>query len=497
MITRRTAVKGLIGGGLATSGLFGQWRSAPAFAASPGPLIVPSLIKGEVRDGVRVFDLTLQRGISRFFEGVETPTLGINAAYLGPTLQMRAGETVRINVTNRIGEPSTLHWHGLHLPASADGGPHQIIAPEATWSPQFKVKQRASMFWYHSHMAPRTGPQVYQGLAGLMYVSDDETDRLDLPGEYGIDDLPLIIQDRAFNRDGSFYYSASMHNLMMGMQGDTLLTNGGVFPYFEAKTNTLRLRILNGSNARFYNLGFSDGRRFHQIGSDGGLLERPHESDRLMLAPGERVQMVVDLSDGQPVVLRGFPVPNTGMMGPGMMGRGMMGRSMMGDDITFDVLEIRPHGQRVRSAPLPTRLISLDRIDASEAIRTRRFTLEMGMGGMMMGGGFTINGKTMDLARIDEKVRVGTTEIWEIENVSPMPHPFHVHDVQFRILDRNGSPPQPGERGLKDTVIVSPRERVRLLLGFADYSDPDSPYMYHCHNLEHEDAGMMGQFVVV
>src|SRR5680860_575093 len=144
---------------------------------------------------------------------------------------MRAGETVRVNVTNRIGDPSTLHWHGLHLPASADGGPHQVIEPGATWSPQFEVKQRASMFWYHSHMVPRTGPQVYQGLAGLIYVSDDETDRLHLPGEYGVDDIPLVVQDRAFNRDGSFYYSTSMHNLMMGMQGDTLLANGVVSPY--------------------------------------------------------------------------------------------------------------------------------------------------------------------------------------------------------------------------------------------------------------------------
>lgn len=183
------------------------------------------------------------------------------------------------------------------------------------------------------------------------------------------------------------------------------------------------------------------------------------------------------------------------MGGGGMMGR-MMER-MMGDDLTFDVLDIRPSAQRVKSAPLPDRLVSLDRPDPSRAVGTRRFVLHMGMGSMMMGGGsFTINGKAMDMNRVDTAVRVGTTEIWQIENASMMPHPFHIHDVQFRILDRNGAPPAPSEMGLKDTVVVAPNERVRLLLSFADYTDPDTPYMYHCHILEHEDAGMMGQFVV-
>ena len=169
----------------------------------------------------------------------------------------------------------------------------------------------------------------------------------------------------------------------------------------------------------------------------------------------------------------------------------------MGDDLSFDVLDIRPGAQRGTSARLPDRLVSLDRPNPSRAVGTRRFVLQMGMGGMMMGSGsFTINGKAMDMNRIDEAVRVGTTEIWQIENASMMSHPFHIHDVQFRVLDRNGVPPTPGEMGLKDTVVVAPSERVRLLLSFADYSDPDSPYMYHCHILEHEDAGMMGQFVV-
>lgn len=418
-----------------------------------------------------MYDLNLQKGTTQFYEGLNAPTLGINGSYLGPTLKMRDGDTVRLNVTNRLGESSTLHWHGFHLPARADGGPHQIIQDGATWSPQFEVKQRASMFWYHSHLPPVTGPQVYQGLAGAIYVEDEEVGRLDLPSEYGVDDIPLVLQDRTFDDEGSLLYSG----MMMGVMGNVLLVNGGLNPYFEAKTQKLRLRILNGSNARFYSLGFSDDRTFSQIGTDGGLLERPLEVSRITLAPGERAQVIVDVSDGRPAVLRSFP-----------SGSGVMG-VMTGVEQTFEVLRIQPDLGRERAAPLPSRLVTLDSPDPAQAIATRQFVL---------GNGMTINGKRMDRSRIDETVRMGDTEIWEISNASTLPHPFHVHDVQFRILDRNGSPPAPGEMGLKDTVVAYPGERVRVLLRFTDYSDPDLPYMYHCHNLEHEDTGMMGQFVV-
>lgn len=370
MVSRRTAIKGLLLGGAAAAagtgvnGLFAT--GGAAFAASPRPLAIPPLLAGETRDGVRVFDLALERGISRFFDGVETPTLGINGAYLGPTLEMRAGERVRLNVANGIGAPSTLHWHGMHVPARADGGPHQVIGPGATWAPEFEVRQRAAMVWYHSHMVPETGPQVYHGLAGAIYLRDDETDRLDLPRDYGVDDIPLVVQNRAFNRDGSFYYSASMHNRMMGMQGNILLVNGVAAPYFRATTGRLRLRLLNGSNARSYVFGFGDGRSFHLIGSDGGLLERPHRTDRVALSPGERAEIVVDLTGGQPVALRAVSRTNVGPMGGGPMGGGMMGRGMMGgaaDDIAADVLEIRPDGGLARPPVMPESLIVLPRPD--------------------------------------------------------------------------------------------------------------------------------------
>ena len=519
----------LVIGGIAAREFLGGGRSSYISSGSVNPLQIPTLYPGKVEGGVRIFDLNLQRGTSRFLKGVDTPTIGINQPYLGPTLEMYAGDTVRMNVSSELSETATVHWHGFHLPARADGGPHQPIEPGGKWSPSFEVRQRASMFWYHSHALHRSGPQVYQGLAGAIYVRDTESERLDLPNDYGIDDVPLIVQDRAFNRDGSLFYSTSMRNVMMGMTGNTMLVNGTVNPVFEARSNLLRLRLLNGSNARFYRFAFDDGRSFAQVASDGGLLEQPYRTNNVILAPGERTQIVIDLSDGSPVAFLADSIETMGMMGGGgMQNRGMMsgndrmgdgmgdrregrgemmdrgmrtnGEGMMNERQRFTVLNIRPTAQRRKAITMPTRLLSLPRVDPTDAVRTRRFVLNMGMGmgmNMMRGGGFTINGQSMDMQRIDETVKVNTTEIWQIENASMMAHPFHIHDVQFRVLDRNGRAPGPEERGLKDTVTVAPREVVRVILRFEEYTDPDLPYMYHCHILEHEDAGMMGQFVVV
>ncbi|PLX34453.1 MAG: oxidase [Hyphomicrobiales bacterium] len=442
----------------------------------------------------------MQKGSVEFFKGVKTPTFGVNGNFLGPSLRMRAGETVRLNVHNTIGEPATLHWHGLHVPALFDGGPHQVIEPGKIWSPEFSIKQMAGTFWYHPHTLHNTGQQVWKGIAGLMLVEDEDSDRLDMPKDYGIDDIPLVLQDRLFNRDGSFRYIEAMHNVMMGMKGDVPLTNGTITPYFKATTNRLRLRLLNGSNARLFNLGFDDDRSFYQIATDGSFLEAPYQTNRVRLGPGERAEIIVELSRNEPVVLRTYPFTGSGGI-MGMMRRGMgMMRNMMGDDNRrFDFLQIRPSASLSSSPEMPARLINLPRLDASTAVKTRRFVMEMLMGpAMMMGGGnpFSINGRAMEMNRIDEIIKLGDTEIWEIHNASPLPHPFHIHDIQFQILDRNGEPPHPGERGFKDTVTVDPDETVRVIAKFEDYADPDNPYMYHCHILEHEDNGMMGQFVV-
>lgn len=537
MINRRSILGGmalgaggLVLGGLAIRSQGGGSQAFSPFTGEGSSLAIPQLYAGERRDGVRTFALNLQEGVSRFFEGLETPTIGINQPFLGPTLEMHDGESVQLNVRSALSETATVHWHGFHLPAHADGGPHQPIKPGGSWTAEFDVRQRGSMFWYHSHAHRRSGPQVYQGLAGMIYVRDQASEALDLPNDYGVDDIPLVVQDRAFASDGSFIYSTRMRNVMMGMMGDTMLVNGVVEPVFEAKTDRLRLRLVNGSNARFYRFGFDDGRSFHQIGSDGGLLSAPLPTDNVVLAPGERAQVIVDVSDGRPVSLLadGLEIMGMGNMGRGMRGSGFMRDSdrptdnwMMGDRSgrggmmgererrdgmmdgmmderrRFTVLDIRPAASRRRAIAMPRQLAPLPQVDPGNAVRTRRFVLDMGMGmRMMRGGGFTINGKSMDMQRIDETVQVDTTEIWQVENASMMAHPFHIHDVQFRILDRNGRAPDAAEQGLKDTVVVYPGETVRLLLRFEDYTDADLPYMYHCHILEHEDAGMMGQFTV-
>ena len=469
-----------------------------ADGAGANPLAIPKLDQGIVEQGERAFRLSISAGQKEFAPGVASRTIGVNAPYLGPTLEMRRGERVRLHVDNGLDEGATVHWHGFELPAAADGGPHQLIRPGARWSPSFEVRQRASLYWYHSHLHRGTGPQVYAGLAAPIYVRDDEEDALDLPSEYGVDDIPLIVQDRLLDSSGKLLYPQNMHAQMMGVRGDRLYVNGTQNAVFDARTGLIRLRILNGSNARFYDFSLSSGQTMQLIASDGGLLELPHAVRSLRLAPGERAQILVDLSEGRPLSLVATSPDNSmGMMsgdGGGMMGGGMMGRGREDTqtDEPFRVLDIRPAGSSPRRN-LPPQLAALPALNPSLAVRTRRFVLDMGM----MGGGMSINGASMDMNVINERVPVGEWEIWEIANASMMAHPFHIHNAQFRVIDRNGRTPPPLETGYKDTVIVDPREQVRLLLRFEEHTDPDLPYMYHCHILEHEDAGMMGQFVVV
>ncbi len=458
--------------------MLAQARNQP-----PQPLPVPEQLLGTLKDGVRHYALNIRPGSHQFVSGITTDTFGVNADYLGPVLRLRRGETVRIAVHNGLKEATTLHWHGMHLPAKMDGGPHQEIAPGETWTPQFEVRQPAATLWYHAHPHKRTGAHVWRGLAGPIIIDDDASSALPLPRDHGIDDIPLVLQDRLFGNDGQLLYIQSMHDVMMGMEGNIPLCNGRFMPMFEARRQRLRLRILDGANASFYAIGFSDGRAFDVIASDGGLLPAPVRRTHVLITPGERVEIVVKVGNK----------PFTLVSGAGLRNMPLH---------TF--LRIVPAPVLESSPALPGKLVELPPPDAASAARTRRFDLQMGMGpGMMMGGmmgrrsPFAINGKAMDMNLINEVIPVGSTEIWEIRNTSPMPHPFHVHDVQFRVLSRNGRPVPAHEAGRKDTVLVDGHEIVRILARFDDYPDPKHPYMYHCHILEHEDAGMMGQFTVV
>ncbi len=505
-ISRRKLVTGAsaacLGGVLGATAHLSTAHSETAPAPSRNPLAIPALENGRIEAGGTVFDLSLQAGSKQFLPGRATPTLGINGDFLGPTVRCRAGQHVTMKVANKLGFASTLHWHGLHVPAKADGGPHQVISPNAIWSPSFQIRQKAGLFWYHSHMMHRTGAQVNAGLAGLILVEDEESVALELPLEYGVDDIPLLIQDRRFHADGRFDYMTGMQDVMMGFKGNVILVNGTISPELILRRQRTRLRLLNGSNSRIYNIARSDGRSVLQIASDGSLLERAVERQRIRLGPGERAEILIDVASDTSLALVSLP-DEAGGRSPGMMG--MMGGA--GNDEAFTILMLRAGKLEPSKTRLPDRLIDVPSWDAAKAERTRRFVLGMGMmGGMGMRGGMgrmggmmgmTINGRPMDMERIDERVPLGAIEIWAISNATPLSHPFHIHDIQFRVLDRDGVPAGPHERGLKDTVMVDPGETVRVITRFEDFADPEHPYMYHCHILEHEDAGMMGQFVVV
>lgn len=511
MASRRDTLKTLLLGSMIVTAPNSLGALATASPVSGQTLRIPPLLEGELQNGKRHYSLTLQSGLTRFYRDVDTPTWGINGSYLGPTLRMRDGDDVRIEVRNHLDEMSSLHWHGMNVPAKVDGGPHQEIMPQGVWTPEFRVRQSASSCWYHSHAMHRSGPQVYRGLAGMLLVNDDLSDSLDLPREYGVDDIPLIIQDRIFDREGNMVYPERMEDHMIGVRGNTIVVNGTLNPVFQAQTGRVRLRLLNGANARNFTLALSNGQSFWQIATDCGLMEKPVELKQLVLTPGERTEIVVDTRGTEPFRLVNVPVP-----APNIPHYGLFTELLMQmDRQAFDILTVLPSGLPVaEQISLPQQLAHIDWIPESAATQTRRMLLQMGEGqgagggrgggpqsrnqfGGWGGGVHKINGRKMDMNFIEATIIAGTTEIWEIFNETPMIHPFHIHKVHFQILDRNGEPPEPFERGLKDTVNVTPHGSVRVIAKFSGPGDPMMPLMFHCHILEHEDHGMMGQFMIV
>ena len=422
--------------------------------------------------------LTAQPGMTDFGTGTSSPTIGLNGAYLGPTLRLTRGQHVAVDVTNSLDEMTTLHWHGMHLPAQADGGPHSMIEPGQVWSPQWTVDQPAATLWYHPHPHGETAQQVYRGMAGMILIDDPQAPDVGLPRGYGVDDIPLIVQDKSFTPDGKLVGDTPQGpptGPSTGFLGDTIVTNGKVGSYLPVTTEAVRLRLLDASNARFYNFGFADGRNFAVVASDGGLLPAPVTTDRVQLAPGERAEIVVRMAPGETVMLNSTP-PVLGTARDGLYSGG-----------TFDVLQLRAAPTLTPSPQLAAALTTLPAADPATSKQTRTFWIQ----------GRAINGRPMDPHRIDFAVPVDQTELWQVSNKDIQPHNFHVHNVQFRIVAINGKPPPAAQAGLKDTVYVAPQTSASVLLRFTDYTNPDWPYMFHCHLLLHEDLGVMGQFVVV
>ncbi len=445
-------------------------------------------------------NLTLQNGTHQFFSGHDTATMGVNGNILGPTLIMQKGSNVNINVTNNLGQPTTIHWHGMHISASNDGGPHTIIDPGTTWNPQFTVLNNASTMWYHPHLDTYTDEHVSKGLAGLIIIKDPEEAALDIPRTYGVDDFPLVVQTKDFDAN----YQIVNHS----NNDDTIMVNATVDPYIEMPAQVVRLRLLNGTTQRTMRFGFTANKSFFQIATDGGLRETPLSISRLQLSSGERAEILVDLSgmEGQTIYLMSYASElENGIYGatapgmnPSMPLTNYTPNPLNGAD--FNILQINVVAQTANPVTtIPSNLVTITPYLEANANEQRSFSLQSAQGGFnQLNGDFVINGVSLDMNVINVTIPLDNTEVWTITNNSAIAHPFHIHDIQFNILSVNGAEPHPTVQGWKDTFLVpAGGGEIKIITQFTDFADDTIPYMYHCHMLTHEDNGMMGQFVVV
>ncbi len=427
-------------------------------------LAIPPMLMPD-KSGDVDYTLTAQKGKSIFLSGQETDTYGYNGDFLGPVLNIRKGETVRIKTINALDEDTTFHWHGLDVPGEVDGGPHNPLVPGEERIIEFKVTQEAATLWFHPHPHGKTSEQVYKGLAGLLYIEDKHSDSLDLPTDYGTNDFPIVLQDRAFTQAGKLNYEAAYNS--DGTIGNQLLVNGTINPKLSVPQGKVRLRLLNGSNARNYTISLNSGDSFQQIATDGGLLNKPLEMTALTLTPAERAEVIIDFDQLQNV------------------------KDLALVDDQGAILLPFENNKEKASNEIST---DLNSFSVTEEERNLPVTKKLELFGMM--DMVTINGKKFDIDRIDMTQKVGATEVWEITNkpdpMGGMIHPFHIHGTQFKVLSVNNEEPPENLKGWKDTIAVEPGDNVKITISFSN----KGIYMYHCHILEHEDNGMMGQIEV-
>jgi blue copper oxidase len=486
MLTRRQFAVG--GAVLISAGTLGD-RCESGMPVVDSPLPIPRLIDTE-KEGKAV-KLRIASGRHAFLKGKQATTYGYSAPVLGPVIRVRRGEELEMAVENALDCDTTVHWHGLRVPGEVDGGPHQVIKPGGSWRPVLKIDQPAATAWFHPHPHHDTARQLYMGLTGMIIIDDGSDARLDLPRSYGVDDLPIILQDRSFGSDGRLLYRPSALATAYGSRGDIIIVNGAIAPVAKVPRGLVRLRLLDAANARNFYLRFSDDRSFHVIASDGGFLAAPVSVTRLTISPGERFEILVDFSDGKAVTLETGPDEAMGLFGgPGAQG---------GEH--EPVMRFEPGATPKAAKALPLRLAEPAAADPGKAACRRRFILDSSMctGDVTEtqpdhGRAMCINGKPHDMARIDEQVEVGTTEIWEVFSIG-MAHPFHIHGASFRILSIGGTPSPAHLAGWKDVVLVE--DKAELVVAFHQPATPRHPFMYHCHIAEHEQAGMMGQYVCV
>ncbi|AOI28375.1 TPA: multicopper oxidase CueO [Citrobacter freundii] len=517
--------------------------SRSVFAADRPALPIPDLLTADASNRIQ---LIVQAGQSNF-AGKTATTWGYNGNLLGPAVKLNKGQSVNVDIHNQLAEETTLHWHGLEIPGEVDGGPQGIIPAGGKRSVTFTPDQRAATCWFHPHQHGKTGHQVAMGLAGLVLIEDEEIRKLMLPKQWGIDDVPVIIQDKQFSADGQVDYQLDIMTAAVGWFGDTLLTNGAIYPQHAAPRGWLRLRLLNGCNARSLNIAASDNRPLYVIASDGGLLAEPVKVTELPMLMGERFEVLVDVSDGKAFDLVTLPVSQMGM-------------AIAPFDKPHPVMRVQPL-LITASGTLPDTLTSMPSLPSLEGLTVRKLQLsmdpmldmmgmqmlmkkfggqamagmdhgkmmghmnndnmghgnmnhgnmnhgEMGnmqhgnMGNMKHGGSFDfhnanrINGQAFDMNKPMFAAAKGQHERWVISGQGDMMlHPFHIHGTQFRILSENGKAPAAHRAGWKDTVRVEGGVS-EVLVKFDHDAPKEHAYMAHCHLLEHEDTGMMLGFTV-
>jgi len=503
---------------------FGGPRLSAAQTAAPAPDVELTLTAapGEVRllpgapTAVWRYTATVERGPAATVQVLP-------GSYLGPVLRFRRGQRVRVRFRNRLSEPSIVHWHGLDVPEAADGHPRLAVDGGKDYVYDFEVVNRAGTYWYHPHPHMRTGAQAYQGMAGVIVVSDPEEDALGLPS--GEAEIVCVLQDRRFDAKNQLVYASSgaaagggmgraggmgrggemgrgggmgaMMETVNGWLGDRVFVSGMHQPRRRLDRRTYRLRLLNGSNARIYKLGWSDGTPFTILGGDGGLLERARMRTALTLAPGQRADVLLDCAErraGSAFGLRSLAYPASAVGHVGMMGE----TSPLPQGAAIELMTFEVSSSAGPTVSVPGRLCT-----PPETWRARTDAPVRRVPLTFMRMEWLLGGRTYDLADVaaDETVAAGSTHIWEFRNEPnpmgmAMAHPIHVHGTQFRVLSRSGALGNALAEGLSDThandtVLVLPGETVRVQITFSAYP---GLYLYHCHILEHEDMGMMRNF---
>lgn len=441
------------------------------------PLSIPAVSNGSA-------SLNAQFSAAELLKGRSSTTLSYANGLLGPTIKANTGETVNVSLQNSLSEETNIHWHGLILPEDMDGHPKDVASPGGSLNYSLPIIQRAGTYWYHPHPHGLTAKQVFMGLAGMFIVNDPEESGLNLPsGEF---EVPLIIQDKHFEGN-NLEYSPNNDEIMTGYLGEQILVNGQHAPFLNVASGWYRLRILNGSTARVYNLGLTGGKQLNIIGSDGGLLSKPEAVANILLGPGERIDVLVDFS-GLAIGKEIYLVSNK------FSEFNVQGRQ------EFSLMKFKVDRTASSNFTLPSTLSNISAISTGLSVKTRVIDIAQMIGGEGGHGGMgrhSINGKIFEIDRVDETVSVGTTEIWEFDNADGDEiHPMHIHGVQFQVLERTGGRNKviASEKGWKDTILLMPGEKVKVIMTFPNYT---GVFVFHCHNLEHEDDGMMLNYQII